>query len=280
MRTRTFFASVIAVTALSAAPGRAAVHDFVVYLPGMGGSAETAQGAIATFCRYLEGELKWPANACTGQYLDDAPATRAAIEGKKPGFGMIDAGTYLDLACGKGTAVEPIAAVGLAGMSRSVKYHVVAKAGVKSLDELRGKKLVSNHLANPKLVSRVLLAGKVDVEKHFQLSSTKSPKKPLKALADGSADAALLSDAQLAELQKQEFGKGFAAVFSSEPLPPYPVVAFPSVAKPADRDAVKQALLGMCASKSGAPVCQSLQIERFEALDAAALKPAVQQYCK
>ena len=62
-------------------------------------------------------------------------------------------------------------------------------------------------------------------------------------------------------------------------LPPFPVVAFGKSGKPADRSTMKKALVGMCTG-DGAEVCKSLQITKFEPLDPAAFRAAIQQYCK
>ncbi|MSP62539.1 MAG: hypothetical protein EXR72_19845 [Myxococcales bacterium] len=261
-----------------ATPARAGSSDLVIYAPGMGGDRDTAAPFVAAFTGYLEKQLKWPPKSANGVYLDDGKQARGEIEKMKPGFGLIPAWLYVDLACGK-DAPEPISAVdGIAGMSSAVKFHLVVKTGgAKTLDELRGKVLISNHLQNPKFVSRVLLAGKVDAETFFKLKSTQSGAKPFKALLQGEADAALISDEQL---KNKPAELPLTVLLSSEPLPPFPLVSFPTVVSPTQRDAVKRELIGMCAAGEGAQVCKSLRLTRFVALDPAAFKVAVQQYCK
>ena len=253
--------------------------DVVVYVPGMGGTAETARPYLEKFCATLEQPLGWPKGSCQGQYFEDPILAKDYIAKAQPGFGMVSAAVYLDQACVKGAEVEPLAGVVLVGRSATTRYHVVVKdPALKSLDDLKGKRLISNHLGNPKFLSRVLFGGKIDAPSHFKLEPTKSPLKPFKALDRGEAESALVDDNQLAEAKGLPFGAQLKVVFSSEPVTPFPVVAFGKVAKPAVREAMRKTLLGLC---GGSPeVCKALQVARFEALSPTAFQAAAASYCK
>jgi ABC-type phosphate/phosphonate transport system substrate-binding protein len=280
---RAFVCTIFASLVMAAAPAAwAGAKDFVIYTPGMGGTAQQAKPYLETFFRQLESSIGWPKGSARGEYFEDQKEAVAYIEKSKPGFGLLSPGLYLELACNRANAPDLLAAVvGVTNAASSGRFHVVVKDGpTKSLEELKGKRLTSNHLQNRAFVSRVVFAGKIDADKFFQLKETNSPIKPFKDVDRGEADAALVDDAQLAHMKELPFGKELRVVYSSEPLPPFPVVYFPKVAKPAERDAMKRALLGMCASGGGAQVCKSLQITKFETLDPGAYRPAVQQYCK
>ncbi len=256
-------------------------RDFVVYAPGMGGTPEQAKPYLEQFFRYVEKPLGWPSGSAGGQYLDDPKQAQAYIASGKPGWGMLKPGLLLKLSCGKDAPVPLADAVGIGGAGANDRYYVVVKGdGVKSLDDLKGKKLASNHLHDVDFVTRVVFAGKIDAASYFQLQPTPSPVKPLKAVDRGEADAALIDEAQLKNAKTLPFGASLKVIYTSEPLPPFPVVAFPSVTRPADRDAMKKALTGMCASKEGAAVCQALGISDFKPLDPSAYQAAVKQYCK
>jgi phosphonate ABC transporter substrate-binding protein len=262
---------------LVAAPALAGEKDFIIFTPGMGGGPDQAAAYITAFTGYVEKDRGWPAKSSNGTYIEDAAQARKAIAETKPGFGLIPAWLYLELACGK-NAPEPVAAVdGIAGMSDAVRFHVVAKKGTaKTLADLKGKKLISKHVQDHKFVSRVLLGGKVDIDKHFQVKMTFSPSKQFSSLLSGEQDAALVTDEELKGKPKE---LELTTVFTSEPVAPFPLVAFPNEVKPADRDGVKKTLVGMCASADGKDVCKSLLITRFIPLDAGAYKNAVRQYC-
>lgn len=276
--TRAGFWMALAGVAL-AAPASAGEKDFIIYAPGVGGTVDTARPFIDAFCRYIEKARGWPAGSSNGLYIEDAKEAAHAVEERKPGFGLIPAWMDLDLACGK-DAPEPIAAVdGIAGMSNGARFHIVVKkGGAKSLEELKGKSLISNHVQNHKYVSRVLLGGKVDIDTFFKtVKDVKSPVRPFKELLSGASDAALLSDEQL---KNKPADAELVTVYSSAPQAPFPLVAFPSQVKGPERDAVRKVLAEMCGKPDGKLVCASLQITRFIPLDPTAYRAAVQQYCK
>ncbi len=262
-------------------PAWSAAHEFVVYTPGMGGTREQARPFLELFFRAVEGQLGWKPKSVDGQFFEDAHQAREFIEKNHPAYGLIAPSLYLELACAK-PAPEPIASiVGLGHSSGSVRYYLMVKDGAfKTLEDLRGKRLSSNHLMNPKFLSRVVFAGKIDVASFFQLLATNSPVKPFKALDRGEAEAVLIDEAQFENMKSLPIGASLRVLFSSSPLPPSPVVAFGRSVQPAERDAVKKTLAALCSSPTGAPVCRELQIVRFDPLDAAAYRPAVQQYCK
>ena len=272
---------VFALTLLCSSAALAGPKDFVVYAPGMGGTAEQARPYLETFFRDLEKEMSWPTGSADGQYFEEESAVAGYLASKKPGYGLVTPGMYLDLACKKESIDIVATVVGVANAGSSARYHVVVKnPDIKELKDLQGKKVSSNHLQNAKFISAVVFAGKLDAQTYFKLEPTNSPIKPFKLVDRGEADAALVDDAQLAHMNTLPFGKELRVLYSSEPLPPFPVVSFGKVVKPAERDAMKKTLLGLCATATGAPVCKSLSITRFEAVDPAAYKSALAQYCK
>lgn len=280
----------VAVSSVASRPALAGPKDFMVYAPGMGGNEKQAKPYLDTFLRELEKAMSWPAGSADGAYFEEPKAAQTYIDNKQPGYGMISPAMYLDLACQK-TGVEPVATVvagagggdaqaAQAGMSAG-KYHVVVKEGTATdLKGLEGKKLISNHLEDKRFVSNVVFGGKIDADKHFKLESTNSPVKPFKSVDRGTADAALVDDAQLQNMKTLPFGKSLKVVYSSEALPPFPVVSFGKVVKAAERDQMKKVLLGLCATSSGGRVCKSLSIKKFDPVDAKAFKSALDLYCK
>lgn len=263
------------------ARGYAGPHDFVVYAPGMGGTQQQAKPYLETFFRELEKAMGWAAGSASGDYFEEPKAALGFIQAKRPGFGMLAPGLYMDLACKQ--AKEPLdlvaSIVGVTGTENRGRYHVVVKdPALTKLEQLEGKRLSSNHLQNLRFVSRVIFAGKLQADKFFKLEPTVSPVKPIKQVDRGEIEAALLNDAQLEHMKSLPFGQGMRVLYSSQPMPPFPVISFGKIVKPADRDKVRKVLLGMCA-KAG-DVCKSLQITRFDPIDPNAYKAAIQEYCK
>ncbi len=255
-------------------------RDFVIYAPGLGGTAQQAKPYLDKFFHFVEGPLGWPAGSASGEYFDEPKGAHEYIESKKPGYGMLAPGLFLDLACAKDAPEPMVGIVGIGGGTTVSRFHVVVKdPAITKLEDLKGKRLSSNHLQNMKFVTRVVFDGKVDAEKFFQLTPTNSPVKPFKAVDRGEADAALIDDGQLAHMKTLPISSTLKVVYSSQPLPPFPVVAFGGVVKPAEIAAMKKVLLGMCGSSSGGEVCKALQITKFEPLDPGAYKSAIAKYC-
>ncbi len=281
MNTPAHIGLLVAAAAAFATSASAGEKDFVIWTPGIPGTSETAGPFINEFTKYIGNKRGWPPGSSTGIYCEDAGQFEKALAGK-PGFAMIPAWRYLQLACGK-NAPEPFAAVdGIAGMSSRVRFHIVVKKGTATtLEDLKGKRLISNHLfeQNHKFISRVLLGGKVDIDTFFQLKRTPSPLSGIfRPLASGEQDAALINDEQLNAPNKPP-GLELTVVYSSDPIATFPLVAFPEQVKPAEREAVKKVLTGMCDDPAGKQVCASLQINRFVPLDAGSFDAAIQRYC-
>ena len=280
LRTRT--ALLFAGLSLSSTPALAGPHDFLIYAPGMGGSAAQAKPYLDTFLRYLEKQMAWPDHAASAEFVDDPKAISDQFDKAKPGFGLIPPSYYFELSCKKVPLSVVASVVGITNVSSSGKLHIVAKkdGGIKKLEDLKGKRLASNHLHDVRFVSRIVFEEKLEAEKFFVLQPTNSTVKPFKSVDRGEAEAALVDDAQLEHMKSLPAGQNLVVVWSSPSLPPYPVVAFDKVVKPAERDALKKAVLGMCSNKEGAEVCKQLQVTKFEPVDGKVFAAAAQRYCK
>jgi ABC-type phosphate/phosphonate transport system substrate-binding protein len=253
-------------------------RDFVIEHAGAGGNAQSAQPYIDQLLRLLEPMASWPANSSKGQWVDDDKAAEQAIAADKPGFAIVDPETYLQLR--KKESLEPIAVVKGQTFNKG-HYSLVAKdPALKTLDDLKGKKIISNHVSSPKYVDKVAFEGKLSVEKDFKLEKTASPQKPIKAVTRGEADAALIDDEQLAKLKELPGGDTLHVVWTSPPLPPTPVVVLSKNATAADRAALAKALLKVCADDKGKAVCESMFIDKFLPVEKAAFTEAVKRYDK
>lgn len=263
------------------AAAAAGEKDFVVYAPGMGASAAQARPYLDRFAALVEQRMGWAAGSAQMRFVEDRQKVGELIEQQRPGFALLPPWTILDLSCRK-VPVAPLSAV--VGLSSTAAggghYHVVVKeGGAHALGELKGKRLGSNHLSDLRFISRVVFDGKLDAEKDFQLRPTSSPLSPFKWVDRGEAEAALVDDAQLASMKTLPFGQALAPIFSSGPMPPFSVVAFEKVVKPAEREALRKALAGLCASADGAPICKEMQVTRFDPVEAKAFQPATARYC-
>jgi ABC-type phosphate/phosphonate transport system substrate-binding protein len=251
-------------------------RDFIAEHAGAGANAENAQPYIDQFLRLTETMTGWPANSAKGAWVDDEKAAEKAIAERKPGFAILDPEVFLELR--KREALEPIAEVKGKTFNKGHYSLVVKDTAFKSLADLKGKKLISNHLTSAKYVSKVAFDGKIDVDKEFTVVKTAQPSKPLKAVTRGEADAALIDDEQLAQMK--ELAPDLKVIWTSPALPPTPVVAFTKNSTPADRVAFAKALPKLCEDPKGKPVCESMFIDKFAPADKAAFAEAAKKYDK
>jgi ABC-type phosphate/phosphonate transport system substrate-binding protein len=268
---RAIVVAIVSLSGLVYAGGR----DFVAEHAGAGANSTNAQPYIDQFLRLTEQMTGWPANSAKGEWVDDQKGAEKAIGEHKPGFAILDPEVYFELR--KKEALEPIGVVKGQTFNKGHYSLVVKDPALKTLADLKGKKLSSNHLASPKYISKVGFGGKVDVEKYFTLQKTAQPSKPIKSVAKGEADAALIDDEQLAQMK--ELAPDLKVIWTSPPLPPTPVVAFTKNATPADKAAFAKALPKMCEAK-GKAVCDSMFIDKFVPVDKAAFAEAAKRYDK
>jgi ABC-type phosphate/phosphonate transport system substrate-binding protein len=267
-------ALVVAATLVVSSASYAGGRDFIAEHAGAGATAENAQPYLEQFLRLAESMSGWPANSAKGAWIDDSAGVAKAAAEKKPGFAIIDPEVYLELR--KKESLEPIAEVKGKTFNKGHYSLVVKDPALKTLADLKGKKLSSNHLASPKYISKVAFAGKIDVEKHFTLTKTAQPSKPIKAVSRGEADAALIDDEQLAQMK--EIAPELKVIWTSAALPPTPVVAFAKSSTPADRAALTKALLKLCSDAKGKPVCESMFIDSFAPADKAVFEAAAKKF--
>ena len=155
---------------------------------------------------------------------------------------------------------------------------MVKDPALKSLADLKGKKVSSNHFASLKYVSKVAFDGKTDVEKEFTIVKAIAPSKPLKDVEAGRADAAMIDDEQLAAMG--QIAPDLKVIWTSPALPPTPVVAFTKNATAADRAAFEKALPKLCSDGKGKDVCASMFIDKFAPVDKTAFTNAGKRYDK
>lgn len=263
---------------LVAAPAFAGPRDFLVQMGSVGGTTESAANYIEMFLRYTETALKWTANASAGSFFPDATGAIDYIKDKKPGFAMLDPEIWLELR--KKEDLHVLAAVHGHGIDRGHLSVVVKGDKIKTLDDLKGKTLVANHLASKRYLSKIVFDGKLDAATHFKLVPTQSPMKGLKSLERGEADATLLDDDQLAESKKLPFASELHVIYTSGALPPAPLVSFGKVAKKDDASQVAKLVLTMCSDPKGAEVCKALRITKFAAPDSKVVDDAIKRFEK
>ena len=267
---------VIAASLLFTASVFAGEHDFLAEHAGAGATAANAQPYIDQLLRQVETMAGWPANSAKGAWVDDEKAAEKAIAELKPGYAILDPEVFLALR--KKDGLEPIAAVKGATFNKGHYSLVTKNPALKSLADVKGKKVSSNHFASPRYINKVAFDGKIDVEKDFVIEKAVAPSKPLRSVINGSADAALIDDEQLAKMKDIEGGDQLKTIWTSPALPPTPVVAFEKTTTAADRKKMAATLEKVCSDAKGKQICDSMFIDKFAPVDKAAFVEAAKKY--
>ena len=244
----------------------------MVCAPGGPGSTEEAVPRLEKFFDLVEKLAGWPADRVAARYLNTTDGCAAYLKEKKPQVAILSLGMFL--ADGTKLAAEPLLEVIPVGGGEQ-RYHVVVeKDPATDLKGLAGKTLAGDALDDVRFLSRVVFAGAVDAKMHFTLKTTRTALRGIKLVHGGKSDAVLLDSRSLAELKKLPFGGDMRTVFTSEPIPGWPLVALGD-AKAGDRlaKADRAALLGafqkVCVEPDAKALCDEMRIGTLREVKAA-----------
>lgn len=251
-------------------------HEFVTFVTRLGGDPETAQPYIDKFLGYLEAETKWTKGSTKGSFITTQKEAQAYINSARPGLGMMEPQLFLELR--KKEGLEPLVQVESEDLNTPRLSLVVKDPSYKTLADLKGKRLWTTLADSPQYLSRVVLDGKVDAAKHFQLKQIGQAMKGARAVLRGEADAALLDPGQLDAAKKLEGGSALHSAYDSPPLPPLVVVTFDKALKPNERKTLVQVLLDMCGTVKGGEVCKEMHISKFAPVNSTLLGAAEKRY--
>lgn len=263
LRSALAFSTATALLALTGAPhfAHAGAKDFAVYTTRLGGDSESAQPYIDKFAAQLETALKWPKGSVKGSFLPSRKEALAYLTAKQPGFGVMEPALYFELR--KEQKLESVVQIDSADLNAGKLHLVVKDPALKSLADLKGKRLMTGLADSPKYLGRVVLGLKDDPTTYFSLKGTGVATKGVRAVLRGEADATLLDDGQLEAAKKMEGGDALRTIYSSPALPPVVVVTLGPALSADERKKLAQALLTMCGTPDGAAVCKEMHIGKF-----------------
>jgi ABC-type phosphate/phosphonate transport system substrate-binding protein len=253
-------ALLVATTTL-ATPASAGPKDLVICIPGGAGSSGAATTYMAPFFKRIETLAGWPNGSIQGSYQPDYASCTSQLGSRKPGFAVVSLGVYLEQRSAFGMQV--IGQVDMFAGAGSHLYLVVKKGSYASLDALKGKKLVSNHVEESKFVSRVVFGGKIDVERHFVVKKTSSNLQGMREVARGAADATIVNADELKTMKQRSWGADLVVLHTSPALPPAPLVALGRWASAADIAKVKGVFTSVCSGADGRQLCASSSIQQI-----------------
>jgi ABC-type phosphate/phosphonate transport system substrate-binding protein len=230
-----------------ASPALAETKLLICY-PGAPGDTKQAQPTMNALAEELT--KRWGiADATTAVYVNDLDEGKKILDEQKPSFGILSLSTWV--AWKKSGVPMKLIATGTRAKKPTQRYHVVVpKSGsAKSLGDLKGKKVPSNHAADERFVREVIFDGAPETK---DVTFEQKPLLVLRSLrkcAKGEVDAVLIDDDQLAFLNNPEAGMGavmadLRVLWSSKELPLAAVVAFGDTSSERT-EAMKKALFAL-----------------------------------
>ena len=276
MRRMIVIGTLVPALLLGAAFATAAPRDMAVCVTRLGGDSAAAQPYLDKFLRFLEASAGWSAASAKGSFLVTKKELLAFVASAKPGIGIMDPQLFFKLR--KSMQLTPLLQVESADLV-SQKYNVVVKdPAFRTLADLRGKRLWTTLADCPQYLSRVVLDGRVNAEEHLLLKQVGQALKGVRGVLRGDCEATIVDDDQLARAREIAGGAALRVIHTSPVLPPIAVAAFGTALPTADRAALTKALLAMCGSAQGAPVCAEMHIEKFTPVNAALFADTQRRY--
>jgi len=256
---RSLFITVILALLFSSATSLAADKNMIFCLTGFPGTTAQAQQAIDNFLRHVENVLGWPANSASGAFYPDPVQGSSHLKNDSPSLAVVTPDLYLSLH--KELKMKIIAKVKAAGRGEEQYSIVVSKAKIKSLAELKGKKVAGAVLYNPTFVTNILFGGEIKAS-DVTLVNEPRPLSGLRSVNKGEVDAAVVDRSVLAHMASLPFAADLAVIHTSTTLPLPVVVALPGGAKYIG--AFKAKMSDLCGAPEGKTVCEAAQLESIE----------------
>lgn len=235
------------------------------------GSPILAQPYLDRFVANAATQNGW--SEAKGQYYVTRKAAEEFIATQKPHYAILSLAAFLDFRLRYGLEVIGRVAVSLVG---GEQYFLISKSAT-DLAGCKGKKVASDHTTDARFIEKVVARGAFQL-KDFQIVQTQRPLQTIKEVISGSADCALIDDAQKSELAKLSGAALLETAWQSEKLPPMVVAAFPS-APTAERMSFQKNFSKVCEADTR-PACAEVGISSLDMASAADYAAVVEAYGK
>lgn len=256
----------LASVAVSPAADRAELQILIPEAP------RPARESLEATAGILERLAGLPAGTVHVTASGDLDAARRALA-LRPALALVSTPLYLE-ALASGDRPRLLRSPARGGKP-SEAFHVVVRRGgpVAKLADLAGKRLAGNRLWDARYVRLLLGAGAPEVERE----PVRQTLQAIKGVREGTVDAALLSDLELAALQGLVPEGELASIHVSAELPLAPLLSYLPEGN-AREDAIVRALPKLCQDAEGALLCEAFGIETFVPADRAACERAAAAY--
>ncbi|MFH2010588.1 MAG: PhnD/SsuA/transferrin family substrate-binding protein [bacterium] len=234
-------------------------RNLLICIPGSPGTSATAQTYMAPFYRRIESLATWQVGSLQGSYQPTYSGCLSKINSWQPGFAVMSQGVYLEHR--KALRLNVIGSLQMFAGAGKQLYLVVKKGSFKTVADLQGKRLTSNHLEETKFLNKVMFGGKIDVTRHFLLKQVSQTTKGMRDVVRGRADATIINDDELRTMNGRSWRNTLQIIHKSPRLPGAVLVAFGKWASRVDLAQMKKVARTMCAGPGGRKLCRASGIQ-------------------
>lgn len=216
MRRVALIVLVIALPAMVAAKAGKEPQKILFCLPGFPGTTQQAQPYVDKVLRHVEQELSWDVETLSGTYLPDGEEGVEALRKIRPFLALVGPSIYASQH--DALKMSVIGQVEVQGRGEESYSVITRKDGPKTIEELKGKKILGAVVHDAKFVHNVLWDKKIPVGS-ATLEATQRPLQALRKVARGQADAAVVDSMVSSGLTDLPMAKDLKIIHTSKPVP-------------------------------------------------------------
>lgn len=258
---------------LIGAPGRAADLTMVVCAPGYPGSTAEAQPAMDGFATAVNSAAGWDRDDLAAEYFETEELGVARFADSDAGLGLVTLPFFLEHREELGLQPEALAVP--TGRKTEESWTLVAgKGAVDEPADLHGWQLVSLAGHSETFVRGPALGDWGELPASLTITFSGAVLTSLRKAAKGEKIVVLLDAEQTAALDRLPFADDLEIVHQSPPLPVSVVCSIGDRLSSEKKAALFETLVGLSERSEAAEALAGVRLDRFEPVDAAALKRA------
>ncbi len=249
----------------------------VACAPGYPSNTEQAQPTMNDFAAMVADASGWPPGMLTAEYHPSEEARIARLRDNATSLALVPLPLFLKYE--KELALTALLQAVQASGSSTERWSLVTSAGsVAGPESLDGWELLGLAAYAPRFVRGPALSSWGRLPDSLSVSFTRRVLAGIRRAAAGEPVAMLLDGAQTAALASFPDAASLEVVATSPPLLSWLIVGIGDRVEERRRQQLMSGLLGVHRSASFADVLQTMQLQRFEALDTDALVSAQAAY--
>ncbi|MBD3868672.1 MAG: hypothetical protein IFK94_11155 [Acidobacteria bacterium] len=249
----------------------AASQDCLVFCaPGYPGTTDEAQPTMDRFAGGLAAAAGWEPGGLAAVYYPSGPAGLERLQTPDVVLAMVTLPFYLKH--GETLKLDPVLAAVAAGEGDGAWSLVAARDRLKQPGDLSGWTVTGLPAYHPGLVRGPVLSGWGDLPEDTELKFTSRVLSSLRKASRGENLAVLLDKTQVEALPSLPYAESLEVVYRSGPMPTSLLCVVDGRLPEERRTGLIRSLPGLEDSAAGAALLETIRLERFVALDRAALQ--------